>query len=158
MSYSHKNYWTHRSNIQYYTITLNPAPTQKAGLICNEWFKELLYQENGCVLITYGTFQDPQGLSYWLFMNYPKNCLVKNFKSMASDALALVPQFIFVGLIFLKGKCKQVLFKWMIWNVRAIGATNNTHNLWWANRGQSICPPAVVHNQHSDNGKSQYKK
>ena len=33
-------------------------------LICHAWFKELLYQENGCVPITYGTFHDPQGLSY----------------------------------------------------------------------------------------------
>ena len=42
----------------------------KAGLVCHARFKELLYQENGCVPITYGTFQDPQGLScphkkYW---------------------------------------------------------------------------------------------
>ena len=29
-----------------------------------EWLKELLYQVNGCVSITYGTFQDPQGMSY----------------------------------------------------------------------------------------------
>ena len=36
----------------------------KADPICHAWFKELLYQENGCVPITYGTFQDPQGLSY----------------------------------------------------------------------------------------------
>ena len=36
----------------------------KAGLICHAWFKELLYQKNGCVPTTYGTFQDPQGLSY----------------------------------------------------------------------------------------------
>ena len=36
----------------------------KAGLIWHASFKELLYQENGCVPITYGTFQDPQGLSY----------------------------------------------------------------------------------------------
>ena len=36
----------------------------KADLICHAWFKQLLYQENGCVPITYGTFQDPQGLSY----------------------------------------------------------------------------------------------
>ena len=43
---------------------LKSSPYPKAGLICHAWFKELLYQENGCVPITYGTFQDPQGLSY----------------------------------------------------------------------------------------------
>ena len=43
---------------------LESSPYPKAGLICHAWFKELLYQENGCVPITYGTFQDPQGLSY----------------------------------------------------------------------------------------------
>ena len=43
---------------------LESSPYQKADLICHAWFKELLYQENGCVPITYGTFQDPQGLSY----------------------------------------------------------------------------------------------
>ena len=43
---------------------LESCPYPKAGLICNARFKELLYQKNGCVPITYGTFQDPQGLSY----------------------------------------------------------------------------------------------
>ena len=43
---------------------LESSPYPKAGLICSAWFKELLYKENGCVPITYGTFQDPQGLSY----------------------------------------------------------------------------------------------
>ena len=43
---------------------LESSPHPKAGLICHAWFKEPLYQENGCVPITYGTFQDPQGLSY----------------------------------------------------------------------------------------------
>ena len=43
---------------------LESSPYAKAGLICYAWFKELLYQENGCVPIRYGTFQDPQGLSY----------------------------------------------------------------------------------------------
>ena len=48
--------------VLYHHIELSPYP--KAGLICHERLKELLYQENGCVQITYGTFQDPQGLSY----------------------------------------------------------------------------------------------
>ena len=43
---------------------LESSPYPKAGLICHAWIKELLYQENCCVLLTYGTFQDPQGLSY----------------------------------------------------------------------------------------------
>ena len=43
---------------------LESSPYPKAGLICHASFKELLYQENGCVPITNGTFQDPQGLSY----------------------------------------------------------------------------------------------
>ena len=43
---------------------LESSPYPKAGLICHARFKELLYQENGCVPITYSTFQDPQGLSY----------------------------------------------------------------------------------------------
>ena len=43
---------------------LELSPYQKAGLIWHARFKELLYQENGCVRITYGTFQDPQGLYY----------------------------------------------------------------------------------------------
>ena len=43
---------------------LESSPYHKAGLICHARFKELLYQENGCVPITYSTFQDPQGLSY----------------------------------------------------------------------------------------------
>ena len=124
LCYPHKKYWTHRSVIQYYTITLNrvltkgrshmtcaiqkatvpgkwvrpnyvqyiPRPTEsvlstqeildpsvhypvinhhlelspypKAGPICHARFKELLYQEDGCVPIMYSTFQDPQGLSY----------------------------------------------------------------------------------------------
>ena len=64
LSYPHKKYWSHRSIIQYIHHYLESSPYQKAGLICNARFKELLYQENGCVPITYGTFQDPQGLSY----------------------------------------------------------------------------------------------
>ena len=36
----------------------------QSSFLMQKWFKELLYQENGCVPITYGTFQDPQGLSY----------------------------------------------------------------------------------------------
>ena len=36
----------------------------KAELIWHAWFKELLYQENGCVRITNSTFEDPQGLCY----------------------------------------------------------------------------------------------
>ena len=43
---------------------LESSPYLKARLICYAWIKELLYQENCCVLITYGPFQDPQGLSY----------------------------------------------------------------------------------------------
>ena len=43
---------------------LESSPYPKAGFICHARFKELLYQENGCVPITYGTLQDPQGLSY----------------------------------------------------------------------------------------------
>ena len=43
---------------------LESSPFPKAGLICHVRFKELLYQEYGCVPITYGTFQDPQGLTY----------------------------------------------------------------------------------------------
>ena len=43
---------------------LESSPYPRAGLICHAWFKELLYQENGCVPITYDTFQEPQGLSY----------------------------------------------------------------------------------------------
>ena len=39
---------------------LESSPYAKAGLICHEWLKELLYQKNGCVPIMYGTFQDPQ--------------------------------------------------------------------------------------------------
>ena len=35
---------------------LESSPYPKAGLICHEWFKERLCQENGCVPITYGTF------------------------------------------------------------------------------------------------------
>ena len=48
--------------VQYHHLESSPYP--KAGLICHAWFKELLYQENGCVPITYGTFQDQHGLSY----------------------------------------------------------------------------------------------
>ena len=48
--------------VLYYHLESCPYP--KACLICNARFKELLYQKNGCVPITYGTFQDPQGLSY----------------------------------------------------------------------------------------------
>ena len=48
--------------VLYHHLELSPYP--KAGLICHARFKELLYQENGCVQITYGTFQDSQGLSY----------------------------------------------------------------------------------------------
>ena len=40
------------------------SPYAKAGVKCHAWFKKLLYQNNGCVIITYGTFQDPQGQSY----------------------------------------------------------------------------------------------
>ena len=36
---------------------LESSPYAKAGLICYAWFKELLYEENGCVPITYGTYQ-----------------------------------------------------------------------------------------------------
>ena len=43
---------------------LELSPYRKAGLICHARFKELLYQENGCIRITYGTFQDQQCLSY----------------------------------------------------------------------------------------------
>ena len=43
---------------------LESSPYAKAGVICHAWFKELLYQESGCVPITYDTFQDPQGLSH----------------------------------------------------------------------------------------------
>ena len=43
---------------------LESSPYPKAGLTCHAWFKELLFQESGCVPITYGTFQDRQGLSY----------------------------------------------------------------------------------------------
>ena len=64
LSYPHKKYWNHRSIIQYYIITINLSPYPKADLICHAWFKKLLYQENGCVPIMYGTFQDPRGLSY----------------------------------------------------------------------------------------------
>ena len=64
LSYPHKKYWTHRSNIQYYTITLHWVLTQRRVWYAKHDFKELLYQKNGCVPITYGTFQDPQGLSY----------------------------------------------------------------------------------------------
>ena len=63
LSYPHKKYWTHLSIIQYYTITLNRVLTQR-----QVWYamhdSELLYQQNGCVPITCGTFEDPQGLSY----------------------------------------------------------------------------------------------
>ena len=45
-------------------LHLESSPYTKAGLLCHARFKELLYQENGCIPITYGTFQDPQGLSY----------------------------------------------------------------------------------------------
>ena len=48
--------------VLYYHLESSPYP--KADLICHAWFKELLYQESGCVPITYGTFQDPEGLSY----------------------------------------------------------------------------------------------
>ena len=48
--------------VQYRHLEKSPYP--KASLICHAWFKELLYQENGCVPNTYSTFQDPQGLSY----------------------------------------------------------------------------------------------
>ena len=49
---------------------LELSPYSKAGLICHVRFKELLYQEDGSVPITYGTFQGPKGLScphrkYW---------------------------------------------------------------------------------------------
>ena len=48
--------------VLYHRLELSPYP--KADLICHAWFKELLYQGNGCVPITYSTFEDPQGLSY----------------------------------------------------------------------------------------------
>ena len=48
--------------VLYYHLESSPYP--KADIICHAWFKELLYQENDCVPITYSTFQDPQGLSY----------------------------------------------------------------------------------------------
>ena len=48
--------------VLYHHLEWSPYP--RAGLICHAWFKELLYQENGCVPITYGAFQDQQGLSY----------------------------------------------------------------------------------------------
>ena len=48
--------------VLYHHLESNTYP--KASLICHAWFKELLYQENGCVPITYGTFQDSQGQSY----------------------------------------------------------------------------------------------
>ena len=53
--------WVHYPVLYHH---LASSPYTKAGLICHARFKELLYQENGCVPITYGTFQDPQGLSY----------------------------------------------------------------------------------------------
>ena len=43
---------------------LESSPYAKAGMTCHAWFKELLYQQNGCVPITYGTFQIPDGLSF----------------------------------------------------------------------------------------------
>ena len=43
---------------------LESSPYPMAGLICQARFIELLYQENGCVPITYGTFKYPEGLSY----------------------------------------------------------------------------------------------
>ena len=53
-------------SVQYPVLNhhLESSPYLKAGLICHEWLKELLYLENGCVPIKYGTFQDPQCLSY----------------------------------------------------------------------------------------------
>ena len=48
--------------VLYHHLQSNPYP--KAGFICHAWFIELLCQENGCVPITYGKVQDPQGLSY----------------------------------------------------------------------------------------------
>ena len=49
-------------SVLYHRIESSPFP--KAGLIFHALFKKLLYMENGCVPISYGTFQDPQGLSY----------------------------------------------------------------------------------------------
>ena len=43
--------------VQDHHLELRPCPTER--LICHEWFKELLYQENGCDPITCGTSQDP---------------------------------------------------------------------------------------------------
>ena len=43
---------------------LKSSPHPKTCLICHEWHKELLHKGNGCVPVTYSTFQDPQGLSY----------------------------------------------------------------------------------------------
>ena len=87
---------------------------------------------------------------------------MKNFKTMASYALAscipLAYKWTFFSTVTAN---KSALFKWVISNVMAIGATNNTHNFWWINQGQPVCPLDMVHNQLSDNGKLrklQYKK
>ena len=45
-------------------LHLESSLYSRERLICHEWFKEPLYQESGCVPITYGTFQDPRDLSY----------------------------------------------------------------------------------------------
>ena len=56
-----------RYPIQYHHLEFSPYP--KARLMCQEWFKELLYQENGCVPIKYGTFQSTvlsyPHMKYW---------------------------------------------------------------------------------------------
>ena len=40
------------------------SPCTTGDLICYEWFKELLYQVNGCVPITHDTFQNLRDLPY----------------------------------------------------------------------------------------------
>ena len=69
--YTHKTYWIHQSIIQYYYTVLyhylESSPYPKAGLIYHQWFKELLYQENGCVSITFGT---KKYWTHWLIIQY----------------------------------------------------------------------------------------
>ena len=85
-------------------------------------------------------------------MNYPKTFLGEKLQNHSFWCPGpLYPQFILVDLIFLEGDCQQVLFEWMIWNMREIGAINNTPNLWWINQGQSVFPLDMVHNQLSGN-------
>ena len=52
-------------------FSTKPPPCPTEGLICHEWFKELLYQGNYRVHVTHGTTHDPEGLScphkkYWV--------------------------------------------------------------------------------------------